>query len=107
MRFLFLELFLEVELVASLLLEQIKHSLEHVVIIHADVGHLVVLRGVFILHHLKDHDLAVIVLRGQQNDLLVALVFDRGAELKFNIDTVFIGQDNDVIVFHIFHIIHG
>ena len=100
-------LLLKVELVAGLLLEQIEHSLQHIVVIDADIGHLVVLRGVLVLDHLEDHDLAVIVLRGQKDDILVALILDRGAELKFNIDTVFVGQDNDVIVFHIFHIIHG
>ena len=54
-------LLVEIKLVAGLLLEDIKHLLEHVLVVHADIGDLVLVVRFRILHHLKDDNLAVVV----------------------------------------------
>ena len=100
-------LLVEIKLVAGLLLEDIKHLLEHVLVVHADIGDFVLIVRFRILHHLKNDNLAVVVIGRQQYDILVAFLHDGGAELKLHIGAVFIGQNDDVIILHLFHIIHG
>ena len=100
-------LLLEIEFIARLLLEQIEHSLKHIVVIHANIGHLILIGGILILDDLEDDHFTIVILGRQQHNVLVALVFHGRAELKLHVHAILVGQDDDVIVFHILHIIHG
>ena len=97
----------EIELIASLCLEKIKHSLQHIFIVHADIRHFIVILSVFRFHYLQNDHFAVVVLRREQHDVLISFVFYRSAKLKLDIHTIFVSQNDDVVVFHHFHIIHG
>ena len=98
---------LTVGLIAGLLFKQVEDSLKYILVIHAHIGYFIFVFGILVFHHLQNDNLAVIFFGGQKHDILISLILHGGAKFKFNIHAVFIRQDDDVVVFHHFHIIHG